>query len=205
VGKERSKRNATKYGIFSDVVLLAGESRSKYQSLLAEFDEYFRPPPQPTCLRIRRAPRLLAELRNTIQSRGLDKDKDAASLVEIYGFDPLKSPTGLFGVLEILSIVSKHPGSLAPELLNELQSELLNAEIQHFEELERSAKEAERYRADQQKKALRMLPPEKMELFLRYEVGLNREFDRILRRLEGLQRMRWGQPAPPEINLNVST
>lgn len=275
-GKRRSRYNAMKYAVFSEVILLPGESRTKYQRLLADFEEYFRPvglpeqacvedmvnlvwrrrrllmaeraeienmregtllpiasgvtfeerlhlieakretqnsdvasesppPPLPTRQRIRDAPRLLAELRDKIQSRGLDKDKDAASLVEIYGFDPLKSPMGLFEVLEVLSIVSKHPGPLAPEFLNELQSELVNAEIQHFEELERSAKEGERRRAERQKKASRMPPPEKMELLLRYEAGLNREFDRILRRLDGLQRMRSGQPAPPEINVNVST
>ena len=34
---------------------------------------------------------------------------------------------------------------------------------------------------------------------MRYETHLNREIDRILNRLERLQRMRRGQPLPPQI------
>ncbi len=33
-GKQKSKQNATKYGIYSREVLIAGESRSEYDSLL---------------------------------------------------------------------------------------------------------------------------------------------------------------------------
>ena len=279
-GKLRSRYNAVKYAVFSDVSLLPGESRAKYQRLLAEFEEYFRPVglPEQACVedmvnlvwrrrrllmaerteienmregtllpiasggtlyeeRLRliearrkaqnsnqanqsppllgpirqpvwQAVRLLAELRDNIQARGFDPDKDSVLLSEIYGFNPVKaSRKGLFEVLVILAKMAEHPDIvlLTVEFLNELQSELVNVEIEHFEELERSAKEAECRRADQQKKAQRMLPPEKMELFLRYEAGLNREFDRILRRLEVVQRMRLGHPAPPEINVNVST
>ena len=43
VGKERSSRNATKHGIFSDVVVLPSESRDKYQSLVSELWETLQP------------------------------------------------------------------------------------------------------------------------------------------------------------------
>jgi len=42
-GKERSKRNARKHGIFSELVLLPGESRREYQSLLQGLQDYFEP------------------------------------------------------------------------------------------------------------------------------------------------------------------
>jgi len=42
-GKERSKRNALKHGIFSKVALLKGESRSQYNSLLNGLQDDIRP------------------------------------------------------------------------------------------------------------------------------------------------------------------
>jgi len=43
------------------------------------------------------------------------------------------------------------------------------------------------------------------ELLLRYETGLERQFDRILSQLERLQRMRLGQPVPPPVKVELST
>ena len=42
-GKERSKRNALRHGIFSAVVLLKGESRKEFDALLNGYRESFRP------------------------------------------------------------------------------------------------------------------------------------------------------------------
>ena len=39
---------------------------------------------------------------------------------------------------------------------------------------------------------------------LRYETHLSREIDRILNRLERLQRMRKGQPLPPQVDVKIS-
>jgi hypothetical protein len=43
-----------------------------------------------------------------------------------------------------------------------------------------------------------------VDRLIRYGAYLSREFDRTLNRLERLQRMRRGQPAPPTLNVNVS-
>ncbi len=43
------------------------------------------------------------------------------------------------------------------------------------------------------------------ELLLRYEGGIERQFDRTLTQLERVQRMRLGQPVPPPVKLEVST
>jgi hypothetical protein len=43
-----------------------------------------------------------------------------------------------------------------------------------------------------------------LDRLLRYEVTLDRETDRLLRRLERLQRMRLGQPLPPLIEVSVA-
>lgn len=42
-GKERSKHNATKHGIFSNVALLSNESRSEFDSLLSGLQNDFKP------------------------------------------------------------------------------------------------------------------------------------------------------------------
>ena len=42
-GKERSKYNALKHGVFSSVVVLKGESRAEYESLLSGPQETFQP------------------------------------------------------------------------------------------------------------------------------------------------------------------
>jgi hypothetical protein len=42
-GKERSKRNATKHGIFSKAAFLKGESRSEFNALLHGLHDHFRP------------------------------------------------------------------------------------------------------------------------------------------------------------------
>src|SRR5215470_9943561 len=42
-GKERSKRNALKHGVFSQVALLKGESRSEYNALLNGLRENLQP------------------------------------------------------------------------------------------------------------------------------------------------------------------
>ncbi len=42
-GKERSKYNALKHGVFSSVVVLKGESRAEYESLLSGLQETFQP------------------------------------------------------------------------------------------------------------------------------------------------------------------
>ena len=43
-----------------------------------------------------------------------------------------------------------------------------------------------------------------MDRLLRYETHLTREGDRILSRLERLQRTREGQPVPPQMDVNIS-
>jgi hypothetical protein len=43
LGKERSKRNATKYGIFSSVAVLSDEARPAFNTMLSGLREHFRP------------------------------------------------------------------------------------------------------------------------------------------------------------------
>ena len=45
---------------------------------------------------------------------------------------------------------------------------------------------------------------EGIDRLLRYETHLSRESDRILSRLERLQRTRKGKPLPPQLDVNIS-
>jgi hypothetical protein len=45
---------------------------------------------------------------------------------------------------------------------------------------------------------------EALDRLLRYETHLSREIDRVLNRLERLQRMRAGQPLPPQLDVKIS-
>lgn len=55
--------------------------------------------------------------------------------------------------------------------------------------------------------AVRRAVPESpaLDRLLRYEVSLERSFDRTFTQLERLQRMRLGQPVPPRIDVNISS
>ena len=43
-----------------------------------------------------------------------------------------------------------------------------------------------------------------LEKLMRYDVAFERNLDRVLNRLERLQRMRLGRPGPPQIELKIS-
>jgi hypothetical protein len=43
-----------------------------------------------------------------------------------------------------------------------------------------------------------------LDLYIRYDTYLSRETDRLLNRLERLQRMRKGQPLPPQLDVKIS-
>jgi len=59
----------------------------------------------------------------------------------------------------------------------------------------------------QKVEGVRRVVPESpaLDRLLRYEVSLERSFDRTLTQLERLQRMRLGQPVPPRIDVNLSS
>ena len=43
-----------------------------------------------------------------------------------------------------------------------------------------------------------------LDRLLRYPIALERAFDRTLTQLERLQRIRKGQPLPPQVDVNIS-
>lgn len=119
-GKERSKRNATKHGIFARVVLIEGESRAQLNSFLGGFRDYFQPV-------------------------GAFEE----SLVELAGVI-------LWRFRRFMAIDASDTSMSMP-----------------------------------------------LDLLVRYEGALMREFDRVIALLERAQRIRLGQPVAPRIEVDL--
>ena len=94
IGKERSKRNATKHAIFSSVILIDGELRSEFDSLLKGLTKYYRPSGTQEIILVDklatdywRLRRMLiaenAEIQATAQFHLREKGHESSSLVNI--------------------------------------------------------------------------------------------------------------------------
>jgi hypothetical protein len=86
----------------------------------------------------------------------------------------------------------------------EMILEAIGEEIMRLAELHDAAVKVEALR-DRQSLAGPSVPPQAVsERLVRYEAHLSREIDRILNRLERLQRIRKGQPLPPQLDVKIS-
>jgi hypothetical protein len=69
---QRSSRNALKHGIFSNVTVLAGESREKYKSLLAELHEGLQPDGRLECLLVEKLASISWRYRRFLTAEGAE-------------------------------------------------------------------------------------------------------------------------------------
>ena len=81
----------------------------------------------------------------------------------------------------------------------------INQEIRRLRKLQTAASIAEALRHEQDFATGRVPSREVADRLVRYEAHLSREFDRTLSQLEGLQRMRKGQPVPPLLKVQFSS
>ena len=279
-GKNNSKHNALRHGIFSEVTVLPGESSHEYDSLLKGLWEALKPEGRLEMLLVeklamiawrhrrllqaegaeirqgsefmewdqrtrysheaemvkRRIPRefksyverpclipeiqnpeileyclkLLRDLQNGIKSRGFSKDSDFSILAIIYGPNLSLHGTLLsrYSVWLNTSTVPEEErqrnGYATPEecknrVLSEIDVEIRRLRDYRQEQIE---KESERTKLE----ILRRKVPEsvKLDRLIRYETSLERAFDRTLTQLERAQRMRKGQPLPPQVDVKIS-
>jgi hypothetical protein len=80
----------------------------------------------------------------------------------------------------------------------------MDTEIKRLTKLEKMLTANDRKRMQYQSSAAVIPGQQASDRLLRYETHLSREIDRILNRLERLQRMRKGQPLPPQVDVNIS-
>ncbi len=279
-GKNNSKHNALRHGIFSEVTVLPGESSDEYESLLIGLSEALKPEERLEKLLVeklamlswryrrlleaegaeirqgteflewdqrtrysreaemakRRIPgevkssveisclipeiqnpeileyclKLLLDLQNGIKSRGFSKDIDSSILAIIYG-PKMNLHETLPRRYSVWCNISTTPEeerqrngySTPEECKNRVLSEI-EVEIRRLRDYrqEQAEKEYERTKLE----ILRRKVPESgnLDRLLRYETTLERAFDRTLSQLERAQRIRKGQPLPPQVDVKIS-
>ena len=273
-GKNNSKHNALRHGIFSAVTVLPGESTHEYDSLLKGLWQALKPEGRLEVLLVeklamiawrhrrllqaegaeirqgsefmdwdqrtrysheaeivKRRPsrefkshvenpclipeiqnpeileyclKLLRDLQNGIKSRGFSKNDDSSILKIIYGPN-LNVHGTLLGRYSVWLDTSTAPEEerqrnrhLTPEECKNRALSEIDVEIRRLRDYqqEQAEKEPERTKLE----ILRRKIPESPNLdrLIRYETSLERAFDRTLTQLERAQRMRKGQPLPPQ-------
>jgi len=152
----------------------------------------------------------------TIFREGLEKtrEKIAANswvLTKLYGLDEDgEAPPGIARMLTcLLKLVSDDAhgtsdGSNSPDEYKKLIIELIDEEIKTLDAEQELQGSFENLKAEYRAVAALVPPQGAMDRLIRYETHLNREFDRLLNRLERVQRMRRGQPAPPMVNVEIN-
>ncbi len=159
---------------------------------------------------------VLTHLRDRFETHGLDRNADITILRKLYGNFSIRSlPSELPGgfLSEFITygmIANAKPGEIVDMDMVDLKPEearghalaCLGSEIKRLKEELIEAVESQRRTYTAQ--AMLVPKQEVLDRLQRYEAHLSREFDRTLRQLERLQRMRLGQPVPPPIQLEVS-
>ncbi len=155
---------------------------------------------------------LLAELRSSINDSGFDHELDCAVLQKIYG-----EPRGPYGPQTLFDKYATwattasmteeeraREGSATPDECKQFVLEAFDAEINRLkkDQEERESTESNRRKME----ILRLGIPDSrgLDRLLRYEANLERAFDRTLTQLERLQRIRKGQPLPPQLDVNIT-
>jgi hypothetical protein len=251
-GKQVSKYNSLKHGLFSSAVLLKGESHRDYNSLLNGLRDTLHPEGRleevmveslatllwrmrrvlqaenaeisenidaidmineiDNPLVLNRRLQLLEELWKGIQNRGFNREQDGSLLRAIYG-DPerhhlrqtLQDEYSIWLDTACLAEEVRTAQKSAPPeecKLKVLQSIL--AEIKRLEKYKNKPESRESERTKMEIFRQSVVASRGMDLFLRHETHLSREIDRIMNRIERLQRMRKGQPPPPQVEVKIS-
>jgi hypothetical protein len=269
-GKERSKFNALKHGLFSKVLLLKGESWTGYLSLLNGLRDDLQPHGMSEDLLVENLAtsywhkrRLLqaetamvsekmeflestfamnryAEAwdisRAAIASSGLLKHmnnrlvvREARQTLEIlrrktsalgsadesrlwkklYGQDHDGGmANGLRMLCESYATIARQPVRSGDENMEAELKRMLVAPLETMIELltmlEKALETEDRRRLEHMSSAAVIPGPEDSDRLMRCEAHRSREIERILNRLDRLQRIRKGQPVPPEVDVNIS-
>ncbi|MHB8557889.1 MAG: hypothetical protein ACYDCU_07195 [Candidatus Acidiferrales bacterium] len=277
-GKERSKHNAAKHGIFSKAALLKDESKADFDSLLSGLRKDFDPEGTLEDVLVEKLATLLwryrrlivaegaevrnkveflewdqqnrqfdeaeriekssqfgssaglirkienpgvlewcldflLELRERIAKDGFDEERDREVLDKIYGSPASSRFHGsLFRDYFVWLLTARasdeerqSEGFATPEECQQSFVCSIDTEIRRLKlyRKEHAAVEASRAKLE----ALRQNVPDSagLDRLLRYEASLERSFDRTLKQLERLQRMRLGLAVPPSVDVNISS
>lgn len=175
---------------------------------------------------------LLKRMHQEIEKKGLDWNRDRGTLKLVYGTAPEyeRRPRRSDGKMDLTRVDPEPAGSLAKAYREAILPKGTRVRVGLDEEAEQDGEEclafilkliddeirmfqdlAEKWSVGEAHKMLRAMdasvvpPPEVAERLQRYEAMFERAIERTLGQIERLQRLRKGQPAPPEIKVNLST
>ena len=158
---------------------------------------------------------LLAELHEQIEKNGLNPKSDHAPLEKIYGDreqDRLRED--LYDSYQIWLDTSEDseeeraregyasPAQCRTNVLHGIDEEIRRLRRYRRYRKVRTSIEAARTQLEIQRRNVPEAPT--LDRLLRYDVTLDRSFDRTLTQLERLQRMRRGLPVPPPLKVDIS-
>jgi len=148
----------------------------------------------------------LMQLRAHFEDRGLDMQKDLSILFDIYGpfeqaGDGESFPRRYLSLADFARDYSANRRRMSRSARKAIQDviDCINAEIKRIESLKVSYEEVHSRRQALAVQAMLVPKAEVADRLQRYESHLSREIDRTLKRLERLQRIRFGQALPPQI------
>jgi hypothetical protein len=151
----------------------------------------------------------LNQIRSSVEARGFRAEIDYDLLKKLYGVDVDGKPqSGAFHfylwLARCASDAEKDEQNADLDEYKKMTLQALDIEIGNLTVLKSVALDVERerskYRADQALFSRQAT----LDLYIRYDTYLSRETDRLLNRLERLQRMRNGQPLPPQLDVKIS-
>jgi hypothetical protein len=270
-GKKRSRCNALKHGLLSRFVLVMGESKDDYRSLLNELQDDLRPQGKlefvvvehlaallwrlgrftkaesaeiaerisfvGTDIKMNQADEALQLSRGAIASDGLMAHHDnpfvAGEIIDIwtelrnivssgkfneialffinklygvnqYGETPDPSRQAFVAYAEALklpNVQAEHP------ILTSMKENLIlmiDGEIERFSTLKKIRESFYLEKVLFRRIAAAVPSGVVSDRLMHYEAHLSREIDKALNRLERLQRIRKGQPLPPQVDVKIS-
>jgi hypothetical protein len=274
LGKRIASRDAMKHGIFSNVVVLKGESKAGYKSLLMGLQEDRHPEgalegllveklatiiwrqrrlhlaegaeirkgresfvwaknsrPGETIANalnglskyhsfisrigdlnvLERCLEMLEQLKEELENRGFDPERDGPILEEIYGErvedryqeDLYSSYITWCDTAVAPAEEREREGYSSPEKCKEIMLEEIKQEIIRLKDYQNKQAPSEALRTQLEIQSRSIPDTPELDRLLRYEASLERSFDRTLSQLERAQRMRLGHPVPPRIDVDV--
>ncbi len=276
-GKQKSKYNAMKHGIFSDVAVLKSESRAGYDALLTRLRDSLQPEGKLEDILVEKLAMLLwrhrrlitaetnevrkgseflawdkqlqelkeaadlardaallykggliqhiqngnvlnfclfllAELRDDVQTSGFTPE-DSAILEKLYGKYAARNMQGsLYSMYLVFSYAAGlsdaerlSTGGPSPDQCKQKAVEQIDEEIRRLKRYRKAQATVQADRLRLEASCLAIPEGPVLDRFLRYEAVLERAFERTLAQLERMQRIRFGQPTLPEINVKLSS
>jgi hypothetical protein len=161
---------------------------------------------------LERCMELLFELQKRVEVGGLDENRDRSILQTIYGGanrlhlqETLYDQYSIyFRTAEVSESERKSKGYPTAEQCKEEMMRQIIAEWNYLKQQHDHNKSTESKRSEVEILRQRVPDSPGLDRLLRYESSLERAFDRTLTQLERLQRMRKGQPLPPQLDVKIS-